>query len=107
MPKAKGVYRIEAGSSVPVSVGSGFSTPASLAKSRLARYAPGMAIPVNKTIVGKEYPPYTVTVDHDTLEGKGVTVRERDSQRQIRVEETELASSLSRLLSGDEAFPAG
>jgi glycyl-tRNA synthetase len=51
--------------------------------------------------------PYTVTIDHDTLEGKGVTVRERDSQKQIRVKETDLAGTLSRLLSGDETFPAG
>jgi glycyl-tRNA synthetase len=51
--------------------------------------------------------PYTVTVDHDTLEGKGVTVRERDSQKQIRVKETDLADTLSRLLVGDEAFPVG
>jgi glycyl-tRNA synthetase len=51
--------------------------------------------------------PYTVTVDHDTLEGKGVTVRERDSQKQIRVKETDLAGTLSRLLAGDEAFPVG
>jgi glycyl-tRNA synthetase len=63
--------------------------------------------------IGKRYArmdeigtPYTVTIDHETLEGKGVTVRERDSQRQIRVNETQLAGALSRLLSGDEAFPA-
>jgi glycyl-tRNA synthetase len=62
--------------------------------------------------IGKRYArmdeigtPYTVTIDHETLEGKGVTVRERDSQRQIRVNETQLAGALSRLLSGDEAFP--
>jgi glycyl-tRNA synthetase len=63
--------------------------------------------------IGKRYArmdeigtPYTVTIDHETLEGKGVTVRERDSQRQIRVNETQLAGALARLLSGDEAFPA-
>ena len=42
--------------------------------------------------------PFCVTVDHETLEGKGVTVRERDSQRQIRVEEAALAPTLERLV---------
>lgn len=48
--------------------------------------------------------PFSVTVDHETLEGRGVTVRERDSQKQIRVAESDLASTLSRLLSGEGAF---
>ncbi len=50
--------------------------------------------------------PFSVTVDHETLEGKGVTVRERDSQKQIRVEEATLAEHLSRLLAGEAAFAA-
>ena len=50
--------------------------------------------------------PYTVTVDHETLEGKGVTVRERDSQKQIRVPESDLAERLARLLSGEASFGA-
>ena len=48
--------------------------------------------------------PFSVTVDHDTLEGKGVTVRERDSQEQIRVKEADLLDKLVRLLSGDAKF---
>lgn len=48
--------------------------------------------------------PFTVTVDHETLEGKGVTLRERDSQKQIRVAETELADTIDRLLSGEATF---
>ncbi len=45
--------------------------------------------------------PFSVTVDHESLEGKGVTVRERDSQKQIRVPEPELADTIAKLLSGD------
>src|SRR5207249_2003661 len=50
--------------------------------------------------------PFTVTVDHESLEGKGVTVRERDSQKQIRLTETELADTLTQLLTGDKTFGA-
>jgi glycyl-tRNA synthetase len=48
--------------------------------------------------------PYAVTVDHATREGKGVTLRERDSQEQIRVAEDRLTSTLAELLAGDRAF---
>ena len=50
--------------------------------------------------------PFSVTIDHETLEGKGVTVRERDSQKQFRVSEGELADTIERLLSGEATFPA-
>jgi len=50
--------------------------------------------------------PFTVTVDHESLEGKGVTVRERDSQKQIRLTESELADTLTHLLTGDKTFGA-
>src|SRR5436309_8175437 len=50
--------------------------------------------------------PFSVTVDHETLEGKGVTVRERDSQKQFRVSEGDLADTIERLLSGEATFPA-
>jgi len=47
---------------------------------------------------------FCVTVDHDTLEGRGVTLRDRDSQKQVRVAEADLPSRLERLLAGDAAF---
>ena len=47
---------------------------------------------------------FCVTVDHETLEGKGVTLRDRDTQRQVRVAEDRLAETLERLLSGDATF---
>ncbi len=48
--------------------------------------------------------PFSVTVDHETLDGKGVTVRERDSQKQMRVKDADLAETLARLLSGEATF---
>ncbi|HLE54006.1 MAG TPA: His/Gly/Thr/Pro-type tRNA ligase C-terminal domain-containing protein, partial [Thermoplasmata archaeon] len=61
--------------------------------------------------IGKRYArmdeigtPYCVTVDHDTLEGKGVTLRERDSQKQVRVAEDRLAPLLGQLLAGEARF---
>jgi glycyl-tRNA synthetase len=50
--------------------------------------------------------PFTVTVDHETLGGNGVTLRERDSQKQIRVKEGDLAVTLKQFLSGEATFPA-
>ena len=44
---------------------------------------------------------FCVTVDHETLEGRGVTLRDRDSQKQVRIPEGELPSHLRRLLAGD------
>ena len=49
---------------------------------------------------------FCVTVDHETLEGQGVTLRDRDSQEQVRVAEDELPVHLERRLSGAEQ-PAG
>jgi len=48
--------------------------------------------------------PYCVTVDYETLEDKGVTLRERDTQRQVRVPEARLAETLAALLAGERQF---
>jgi glycyl-tRNA synthetase len=63
--------------------------------------------------IGKRYArmdeigtPFCVTIDHETMEGKGATLRERDSQKQIRVKESDLANALTRLLSGEATFAA-
>ena len=52
--------------------------------------------------IGKRYrrqdeigTPYCVTIDFDTLEGKGVTIRDRDTAEQERVEIDDLISKLS------------
>jgi glycyl-tRNA synthetase len=47
---------------------------------------------------------FCVTVDHETLTGKGVTLRDRDSQKQVRVREEDLPGLLRRLLAGDARF---
>ena len=56
--------------------------------------------------VGKRYrrqdeigTPFCVTVDFDSLEGKGVTVRDRDTGQQVRVSENELKSYFSERIS--------
>ncbi len=47
---------------------------------------------------------FCVTVDHETLEGRGATLRDRDSQKQARVPEDHLAETLERLVSGEVTF---
>ncbi|MFH1400688.1 MAG: His/Gly/Thr/Pro-type tRNA ligase C-terminal domain-containing protein, partial [Nanoarchaeota archaeon] len=46
--------------------------------------------------------PLCVTVDYDSLANKDVTIRDRDSEKQIRVPVSELAARLRRLINGDE-----
>jgi len=61
--------------------------------------------------IGKRYArmdeigtPFCVTIDHPTLEGEGVTLRERDTQKQVRVREADVAATLDRLLRGEIRF---
>ena len=53
--------------------------------------------------------PYSVTVDFESLEDNAVTIRERDSMKQIRVPVAELVGTLERKLSGEplEVLPPG
>jgi len=46
--------------------------------------------------------PYCVTIDFETLEDKSVTIRERDTTKQIRVKLSELKHILEKLLKGEE-----
>jgi len=48
--------------------------------------------------------PYCITVDFESLEDKRVTIRERDSMRQIRIPIAELKSSLTAKLEGEDLF---
>lgn len=48
--------------------------------------------------------PYCVTVDHQTLEDSTVTIRDRDSTEQVRVEIENLASIIRRLLNDEIEF---
>jgi glycyl-tRNA synthetase len=53
--------------------------------------------------------PYSVTVDFESLDDHAVTIRERDSMKQIRVPVAELVGTLERKLSGEplEVLPPG
>jgi glycyl-tRNA synthetase len=53
--------------------------------------------------------PYCVTIDFQSLEDKQVTIRERDSMKQIRVPISELNNTLAAKLSGEpfEMLPPG
>lgn len=42
--------------------------------------------------------PYCITIDHDTLKDNTVTIRDRDTTQQVRVEIKELASTISALI---------
>jgi glycyl-tRNA synthetase len=61
--------------------------------------------------IGKRYlrsatsgTPFAITIDFDSLEKKDVTIRDRDSEKQIRVPITELRTSIRKLLNGDIEF---
>ena len=58
--------------------------------------------------IGKRYArmdeigtPYCITVDYESLEGKGVTIRDRDSAEQVRVPEEGIAEVLKGLVEGN------
>ena len=61
--------------------------------------------------IGKRYlrsakagTPFAITVDYDSLETKDVTLRDRNSEKQIRVKIDELRETLRGLFSGEKNF---
>ncbi len=61
--------------------------------------------------IGKRYArqdeagtPYCITVDEESVKDKCVTVRDRDSTKQIRVKTDELVETIRKLISGKIAF---
>ncbi len=48
--------------------------------------------------------PYAITIDYDSLEKNDVTIRDRDSEKQVRVKINDLRDSLIRLLKGEMKF---
>ena len=61
--------------------------------------------------IGKRYlraaeagTPYCITVDHDTLKNNTVTVRDRDTEKQIRVPVEKLHDTLHQLLNKELLF---
>jgi glycyl-tRNA synthetase len=50
--------------------------------------------------------PFAVTIDFRTLEDRSVTIRERDSTQQIRVQIEQIVPILSRLIHQSEPWKA-
>ncbi len=48
--------------------------------------------------------PYCITVDEESLKDKSVTIRDRDTTKQIRVKNNELVETIRKLISGKIAF---
>ena len=48
--------------------------------------------------------PYAVTVDYESLENKDVTLRDRDSEKQIRIKISEVRKVLHDLIDGEVEF---
>ncbi len=48
--------------------------------------------------------PFAITIDHQTLEDDTVTIRERDSMKQIRVPIESLSGVMKKLIAGDAIF---
>jgi glycyl-tRNA synthetase len=48
--------------------------------------------------------PFCVTVDFESLEDKQVTIRDRDSMKQIRVPTSELKNIVQAKLEGEDLF---
>eukprot|EP00878_Enallax_costatus_P018015 GHUV01018941.1.p1 GENE.GHUV01018941.1~~GHUV01018941.1.p1 ORF type:complete len:181 (+),score=44.80 GHUV01018941.1:559-1101(+) len=62
-------------------------------------------IDISGNTIGKRYArtdeigvPYAITVDFDTLEGEGATLRERDSMSQVRVPVADIANLVRQLV---------
>lgn len=61
--------------------------------------------------IGKRYSrndelgiPFGITVDYESLEGKGFTLRDRDSTKQVRASEKEILRAVSRMCKGKESW---
>ncbi|MEK6917967.1 MAG: glycine--tRNA ligase [Nanoarchaeota archaeon] len=48
--------------------------------------------------------PFCITIDEESLKGKDVTIRERDTTKQIRVKIADLKNSLKKIVDGDLEF---
>ncbi len=48
--------------------------------------------------------PYSITIDYQSLEDDTVTIRDRDSMKQVRVAIKGIADTISRLIKGEERF---
>lgn len=63
--------------------------------------------------IGKRYSrndelgiPFGITVDYESLEGKGFTLRDRDSTKQVRASLDEIVDAIVRMVKGKESWDA-
>ena len=63
--------------------------------------------------IGKRYSrndelgiPFGITIDYESLEGKGVTLRERDSTKQVRASMEEIIEAVVKMCKGKESWEA-
>lgn len=63
--------------------------------------------------IGKRYSrndelgiPFGITVDYESLEGKGVTLRDRDSTKQVRASMDEILEAIVQMVKGKEGWEA-
>ncbi len=61
--------------------------------------------------IGKRYlrsakagTPYAITIDYDSLENQDVTIRDRDSEKQIRIKKDNLKDTIRKLLKKEIEF---
>ena len=61
--------------------------------------------------IGKRYSrndelgiPFGITIDYESLEGKGVTLRERDSTKQVRASMVEIIEAVGKMCKGREGW---
>lgn len=48
--------------------------------------------------------PYALTIDYDSLENEDVTIRDRDSEKQVRVKIDDLPATITQILKDKDAF---
>jgi len=75
-----------------------------LSKSFVCTYDKGGSIGRRYARVDEMGVPYAITYDFDSLKDKSVTLRDRDSTKQVRIEITELNDVLRRLIDGEVSF---
>jgi len=88
-----------------------FSEVVRAVKEAVIREGLSCQVDASKASIGRRYSrsdeigvPFCVTVDFDTLEDQCVTVRERDTTKQMRVKIAEVAGALRKLVNGETSF---
>jgi len=75
-----------------------------LRQDRLCKYDETASIGKRYLRAAEEGIPYAVTVDFDTLKDKAVTIRERDTEKQVRMKIKKLKETINSLIIGEIKF---